>query len=238
VLQTTCQVSASTRGGANTLTVFVGSKGRAAMPGGAVTRHVDTLTASAASPAVISAIGALPVTITGRGFDSTICSRNRVAIGGVPCLVTSCTEETLVATFPGQNDVDTAYINLDTNTTLVSSMLVVTVLGTDGATLQTKSFTGLIQVATGGNTVPYCVLAPEATVAVLGAATAIRFRCSKAAVRIGVVTLHAVTAEAAGLSASAGGRRRLAEQPSTLPQLAENMMPAGGSSDPIVCKVC
>ena len=271
-VQVTCTVASTTRGGPNDVHIYVGHKGLAAVPAGGLSLIVDTLDASTAAPRTLSAYGATQFTVTGTGFDSVACGNNRVAIGAVACHVTACTETTLVATHPGDyvdcSDGGTspadAVSSLEATTAAEARDLALTIVDSSGSTLQHETFSGLVSVASGGASVPYCMLADATAAATHGAAANLTFRCSSAAVAAGVVQLHVVPAAKAGLScaATASGGRRLLEigpggrgdsrsggrslrigrrlldtQPSSVPSVEEEALGAV-EPQPIVCKVC
>lgn len=238
VLQITCTVPATVRGGENALDVIVAGKGRAALPDGEATRTFASLVANAVSPHVLSTLGASQLTVTGAGFDAVTCSRNSVTVGGVVCPVTACTATTLVATYPGGVDTAAEASNVDTTTeTPTAVALTVAVLEADGATVrQSVAVDGLVSLAEGGATAAFCALA-SGNVAGLGAAAELQVQCSAAAVAAGVVSLHLVPAAAAGVGAPSTARRRLADAaagPPTAADAALQATPPGA----VVCKVC
>ena len=248
-LQITCVVANTTRGGPNTVSVVVGHIGLAALPSGGLSLQVDTLQATAATPTPLSTIGASSFTITGAGFDGDTCAHNQVVLGGVPCLVTTCSATALVATYPGDADGAVGSANIVSDDAASAQPLAITVRDSSEAELQAEEYPALVSVSSGGATAPYCALAEATAGATLGAGATLRLRCSSAAIHEGVVQLHVVRTAAAGLAQSGGGagggRRRLKQahgrrltqdQPSSFPSAVVSDL-ASEAPDPIVCKV-
>jgi hypothetical protein len=244
-------VAATTRGGPNAVSVIIGGKGLASAPAGGLSLNVHSLSATVVARSVMSAIGASRFVVTGAGFDTTTCSKNKVSVGSVACLVTACTPTTLVATYPGDLAAN-ATDSIDTTVTAEAQALSIAVEDVSGTEVQSGSYSALVAVTAGGASAPFCALADSSANATFGASATLELQCSSAAVQQKVLALHIVSTTKAGMAASGdGARRRLSaasssvvhprrrlhqEEPSSFPDVPESEL-GTNEPDPIVCKV-
>jgi hypothetical protein len=235
VLQIACRVSKLTPSGVRCLQVNVFGKGLASI-GADFCLDVQTLTlnslSTAANTTVLSAYGATPITVHGHGFDATNCTRNNVSMGDVPCIVTDCAVDRLLATFPGTDDAAAQQTNLNATFPGVPQSVVVEVLGTSSSSVARANLSGALTVSSGGADAPYCAIVRETPSngtanATLGSRATLKAVCSTAAREAGVMSLHLVLSDVAGIATAADdvgdesgsrrlrqGGRRLRQEPS------------------------
>jgi hypothetical protein len=189
--------------------------------------NVQTLSLTAAStPAnttLLSTHGATPFTLYGSGFDAKDCSKNKVYVGNTSCIVTDCSADMLHATFPGSKDSVAQKSNLNSTSPGLPQNIAVEVLDTDSGGVARANLSGGLSMSSGGADAPFCAISSSDAMASgsLGSQATLNTMCSTAALGVGVMSLHMVHADIAGVVGDVSvsrrmrqGARRLNQEPS------------------------